>query len=153
MKRVIFLLTAMLLVSAAARATATCSATASLAFGSFNPLPGQSADTAGTISVTCVGTAGESPNYTITITSGLGSFTARRMVSGAHNLSYNLYTDSSCTQVWGDGTSSTRTVSDSMTLTSTSNTKNYLIYGRIASGQKTDPAGTYNDSLVVTITY
>src|SRR5438045_433836 len=139
MKRVILLLAAMLLAIAGAQAgTAVCTvSTSGVASGSFNPLPGQSADTNGTISVTCTGASGDSANYTITINQGLGSFAARRMVSGAHSLTYNLYKDSGCTQVWGDGSPSTSTVSDSMTLISTSNTTNYVVYSRIASGQKT----------------
>ena len=40
-----------------------------------------------------------------------------------------------------------------MTLSSSSNTKNYVVYGRIASGQNTASAGNYGDSLVVTLTY
>jgi spore coat protein U-like protein len=127
--------------------------TSGVAFGSFNPLAGQSADTTGTISVTCTGIAGDSANYTITIASGLGSFTARKMVSGTDNLSYNLYKDSGCTQVWGDGSGSTYTVADSMTLSSPSNTKNYVVYSRIASGQNAAKAHSYSDSPLVTITY
>jgi spore coat protein U-like protein len=155
MKRVILSLAVMLLVTAGAQAgTAVCTvSTSGVAFGSFNPLAGQSADTAGTISVTCTGTAGDSASYTITINSGLGSFGTRKMVSGADSLTYNLYKDSGCTQVWGDGTGSTSAVTGSITLTSSSATNNHLVYSRVASGQNTAKAHTYSDNLVVTITY
>ena len=153
MKRAVLSLAVMLLAAAGARAAVTCSVTGSVAFGSFNPLPGQSADTAGTISVTCMGNINDSVSYTITINSGNGSFFARKMVSGTHNLTYNLYKDSNCTQVWGDNSSGTYAVADSFTLSSTSNTKNYIVYSRIAPGQNTASAGSYGDNLLINLIY
>jgi len=134
--------------------TPLCSvSTSGVAFGSYNPLPGTSADTNGTISVTCTGAAGDTTGYSITITAGLGSFSARKMVSGSSALTYNLYKDSACTQVWGDGTSGTSTVSDTVTLTSSSLTTNYVVYSRIAGGQRTARANVYSDTLLVTVVY
>jgi spore coat protein U-like protein len=154
MKRILFSLAAMVLAIAGAQAAVCTVATSGVAFGSFNPLTGQSADTTGTVSVTCTGLPLTTANYTMTIASGLGSFTARKMVSGSDNLTYNLYKDSAFTQVWGDGSGSTFTVSDSVTIPlSLSITKNYVVYSRIASGQNTAKAGTYSDNLLVTITY
>jgi spore coat protein U-like protein len=128
-------------------------ATSGVAFGSYNPLPGASADTNATISVTCSGAAGDTAAYTITITAGLGSFSARKMVSGGDNLTYNLYKDSGCTQVWGDGSGGTSTISDSVTLISSSLTTNYVVYSRIAGGQRSAKAKTYSDSLLVTAVF
>lgn len=128
-------------------------ATSGVAFGSFNPLTGQSADTNGTIAVTCNGAPGDTATYTITIGSGLGSFSARKMLAGSDGLTYNLYKDSACSQVWGDGSGGTSTVSDSVTLTASSLTTNYVVYSRIAGGQRSAKAHTYSDSLLVTITY
>ena len=156
MKRVILSLAVMLLAIAGAQAACIVStvSTSAVAFGSFNPLAGQSADTTGTISVTCTGVALTTASYTITIASGLGSFAARKMVSGSDNLTYNLYKDSAFTQVWGDGSGSTFTVSASVTIPlSLSITTNYVVYSRIASGQNTAKAHTYADSLLVTVTY
>jgi len=90
---------------------------------------------------------------TIAITSGLGSFSARKMTAGSDSLTYNLYKDSTCTQVWGDGTGSTFTVSDSVTLTSTSVTTNYVVYSRIAAAQRGAKVNAYSDNLLVTVTY
>jgi spore coat protein U-like protein len=156
MKRVILSLAAMLLAIAGAQAACVIAtvSTSGVAFGSFNPLPGQSADTTGTISVTCTGVLFTTASYTITIASGLGTFAARKMVSGPDSLTYNLYRDSAFTQVWGDGSGSTFTVTDTVTIPLTlSITTNYVVYSRIASGQNTAKAHTYNDSLVVTVTY
>jgi len=155
MRRALKWFAAALLASAFAQAaTAVCTvSTSGVAFGSYNPLPGASADTNGTISVTCSGAAGDTAAYAITITAGLGSFSARKMVSGGDSLTYNLYRDSGCTQVWGDGTASTSTVTDSVTLTSSSLTTNYVVYSRIAGGQNTARAHAYSDSLLVTVSY
>ncbi len=145
----------MLLGSAAAHAgSAVCTVAASgVAFGSFNPFSGQSASTNGTIAVTCSGAALDTASYTITITSGLGTFSARKLVAGGNTLTYNLYKDSGCIQVWGDGTAGTSTVSDSVTLTSTSVTTNYVVYSRIAAAQRGAKVNAYSDNLLVTITY
>jgi spore coat protein U-like protein len=144
-----------MLASAAAQAgNAVCTvAVSGVAFGSFNPLSGQSASTNGTIAVTCSGAASDTASYTIAITSGWGTFSARKLVAGADTLTYNLYKDSGCTQVWGDGTAGTSTVSDSVTLTSTSVTTNYVVYSRIAGGQRMAKVNTYSDNLIVTVTY
>jgi spore coat protein U-like protein len=138
-------------ISAQAQLTTCTVSTSGVAFGSFNPLPGQSANTTGTISVTCSGVG--SASYTVTINSGLGSFSARKMFAGGHSLTYNLYKDSGFTQVWGDGTVGTVTVTGSATVVLFPVTTNYAVYSRIASGQNTARAGSYADSLVVTVTY
>ena len=139
---------------AAQAADSVCTvATSGVAFGSYNPLGGQSADTNGTIAVTCSGAVGDTATYSLQITAGLGSFSARKMVSGGDSLTYNLYTDSGCTQVWGDGTASTSIVSDSVILTSSSLTTRYVVYSRIAGGQRTVKAHAYSDSLLVRVTY
>lgn len=155
MKRVMLSLPAMLLATAGAQAALVCTvSTSGVAFGAFNPLPGQSADTTGTISVTCIGLPLSTASYTITIASGLGSFAARKMVSGSDNLNYNLYRDSALTQVWGDGSGSTFTVTDSVTIPlSLSITTNYVVYSRIGSGQNTAKAHTYSDNPLITVTY
>jgi spore coat protein U-like protein len=154
-KRAGLLIAVLMLAGAVATAgNAVCTmSTSGVAFGSFNPLPGLSADTNGTIAVTCTGAVSDTASYTITITSGIGSFSARKMVAGSDSLTYNLYKDSGCTQVWGDGTASTSTVSASVTLTSTSLTTNYVVYSRIAGGQRTVKAAAYSDNLLVTIAY
>jgi spore coat protein U-like protein len=136
------------------QATPTCSVVASgVAFGGYNPILGQSLDTTGMITVTCTGNSGDTANYTITISPGDGSFSSRKMISGGKTLFYNLFIDSSRVSVWGDGTSGTSSVSDSMTLTSTSGNKSYVVYSRIFSGQPLVTARTYADSVLVTMSY
>ena len=149
------MIAALLLAGMAAQAAnAVCTvSTSGVAFGAYDPSLGQSADTNGTIAVTCSGTAGDTAAYTVTISAGLGSFSARKMLAGGGGLTYNLYKDSACTQVWGDASGGTSVVSDSVTLTSSSLTMNYVVYSRIARGQRTAKANIYSDSLLVTLTY
>jgi spore coat protein U-like protein len=114
----------------------------SVIFGSYDTLSAQSTDSAGSISVSC----DSSDSFTIALSSGHGTMLARQMQSGAYSMTYNLYTDSLRSIIWGDGTGGT-------TLVSTSGTNaTYPVYGRIPAAQNL-PAGSYNDSIAVTLTF
>lgn len=132
---------------------ATCTVSGTAAFGSYDPLVGGPTLSTGTIAVTCNGTAGEDVSYSVTLSSGRGSFSDRTMLSGANTMHYNLFKDAGCLQVWGDGTSSTFAMSDTMTLSAASTTKYYTVYGRITSNQHRLRAGSYTDSVMLTINY
>ena len=132
---------------------ANCTVTGSANFGSYNPLTGQQVTGTGTIAVTCTGTANETINYSVALTSGYGSYSTRNMSYGGASMTYNLYLDSSYLQIWGDGTGGTSVLSDTMTLVSTSLTKYYTIYGRINSNQRQLGAGNYGDSITITLNY
>jgi len=71
---------------------------------------------------------------------------SRQMQSGAYSLTYNLYTDSLRSIIWGDGTSGT------MLVGTTGTSATYAVYGRIPAAQDL-PAGSYNDSITVTLTF
>jgi spore coat protein U-like protein len=132
-----------------ATVTANCTvSTSALAFGNVNTLSGSNVDGAGGISVTC--TNGTDWSASAGVGSGAGAdFTARQMTAGADLLSYNLYTDASRSTVWGDGTGATSTIDD----TGTGSVQNVSIYGRVGSGQTSAPAGSYADTVAVTVTY
>ncbi|MEQ1885437.1 MAG: spore coat protein U domain-containing protein [Bryobacteraceae bacterium] len=147
-----FLFIATIVVSGVASA-ATCTVSGSAAFGSYDPLTGEQILSTGTVAVTCTGTTGEDVSYAVSLSPGNGSFSDRTMLSSGHTMHYNLYRDAGCLQVWGDGTSSTYTLTDSMTLTSTSTTKYYTVYGRITSSQHQLQAGTYTDNITLTVDY
>ena len=70
------------------------------------------------------------------------------MTSGANLLNYALYTDSGRTTLWGDGVTGS-TIDDTGTGTAQSNT----IYGEVLAAQASAPAGSYADTVVVTVTY
>ena len=152
MHRVFVCISVFMLAGAAAQA-ATCSVSGSAAFGQYNSLANQAMTTQGTIAVTCTGTVNETVDFTVALSPGLGSYSDRTMVSGSVTMHYNLYKDPGCTQVWGDGTSSTAVITDSMTLASGSMTKYYTVYSRISGSQTQLTAGSYADSVTVALTY
>ncbi|MFJ2988769.1 spore coat U domain-containing protein [Collimonas sp. NPDC087041] len=123
-----------------------------VAFGSYAS-PGSTSSTGtGTVTVTCTG-LGLLVSYTIQLNAGNGTFATRLLKSGVTNsLNYNMYTDTARTIVWGDGSASTSTVSDSYLLSIGSNARSYTAYGLIPASQN-KPAGTYTDTLTITITY
>jgi spore coat protein U-like protein len=93
-------------------------------------------------------------SYSINLSTGSsGTFSARTMTQGSSALSYNLYTNSTHATVWGDTTGGTSDVTDSYLLAlGPATTKNYTVYGQIPISQNVI-AGSYTDSIVVTITY
>lgn len=72
---------------------------------------------------------------------------ARKMVLGASSIAYQLYKNSGRTTVWGN-TVGSNTVAG----TGNGNTQSLTVYGSVPA-QVTPPAGTYNDTITVTVTY
>lgn len=131
-------------------AFALCSVNStSLAFGSFSPLTGDTVDSTGTITVTCIL---QLSSYTIALShGGSGTYSPRRMASGGNHLEYNLYTDATYSQVWGDGTGGSATVAGGAALLGS---RDHTIYGRIPlTSQRAAMVGSYSDSITVTITF
>lgn len=125
-------------------------------FGTYNPLPGDVSDATGHFTVTCDLTLGLLGTYTVALSQGgSNSYSPRQMKSSSNNtLNYNLYTTAARNAVWGDGTSGTTIVSDPTLLTLLGHVvREYDVYGRILGNQQTTPPGTYNDTIVVTVTY
>ena len=129
--------------------------TTNVAFGSYNPLAFGNIDSTGSVSVKCGGVVGLLIPFKIDLSTGGGSFTARRMASGANLLGYNLYTDTSYTTIWGDGTGTTQSVVSGVTLDALglSPAQVFWVYGRIPGRQLTVVPGPYADSISVTLTY
>jgi len=69
------------------------------------------------------------------------------MVLGANSVAYQLYRDSGRTQVWGN-TVGTDTVAG----TGTGSAQPLTVYA-IVPAQTTPPAGTYTDTVVVSVTH
>jgi spore coat protein U-like protein len=136
-----------------ASATAVCSvSSAGAAFGPFDPISASPRDTLGTVTVTCTGSVGDAVSYTIALSPGAGSFATRNMQSGAANIKYNLFTDSTHNVIWGDGTNGTTMVSDNYTMGATTVSKDYTVFGEIP--QQSGPiVGSYLDTVVITLTY
>lgn len=109
-------------------------------FGSTNDL-----STGGAVVIVC----DKSQSAVISLTTGgSGSFAPRAMSGpGGATLDYNLYTTAGLTTVWGDGTAGTATVSGTVSTTNVS----FTIYGMIPKNQYTAVAGTYTDSITVSV--
>lgn len=118
-----------------------------LAFGNYNPTSGSNTDATTTLSVTC--TSGTS--YTVGLSAGTGSgatVSARKMTGGGNTLNYALYQDSARSTNWGN-TPGTDTPASA---TAGASAATLTVYGRITAGQNV-PAGTYTDSVTVTVNY
>ena len=134
-----------------------CSASATgLAFGNYQPLGGPTVTTTATLTVTCnpPGSVSVAVLYTIRLSTGTGgSFTPRSMGGPSVRLNYQVYTDSGYTQIWGDGTSGTSTVSDGYLLGLVLPiTRTYPAYGRITAGTSA-MVGSYTDTITMTVSY
>lgn len=145
---VALLLSTNLLQGAGASAAGCTVSSTSVSFGSFSPLTLDSVVSTGSITVNCTDVS----FYSLTLSTGSGTYNPRSMVAGGHHLDYNLYRDAAYQEVWGDGNAGTYPVS----LNNPVNGQNNLhtIYGRIPlSIQRAAYVGTYSDSITVTVTF
>jgi spore coat protein U-like protein len=118
-------------------------------FGAYNPRSGTNLDGISSVVVDCDKKAS---GVVISLsTGGSGSYAQRRMIKGTSSLNYNLYVNSARSILWGDGTgvTSTSTIANIAKNGSVATT----LYGRIPSGQTSVTAGTYGDTVSVTITF
>ena len=150
-----YLLAPIPIAQAAVTFTCTVSATG-IAFGNYNPLSptGDSATGSWTVICHAIGSGSATVAGTLTLSTGSsGSYTARTMTSGTHALQYNIFLTPSYTQVMGDGSAGTVAPSESGTVTAGQvyQITGYL-YGYMPPSQDV-PAGSYADSIVVTVTY
>lgn len=125
-----------------------------VAFGNYNPTNGTPTDATGNVHVFCtvllVSVLAQT-NISLS-TGGSGSFTPRKMSSGANQLNYNLYKEASHTTIWGDGTGGTGIFTDNVTIAVLGTSIDHAIYGRIPAGQYV-PAGGYTDTITVTVEF
>jgi spore coat protein U-like protein len=139
-----------------AAVTCTISATP-VAFGTYNPLTGAATVSTGSVTASCTLVSGS--NTTVSLVSSYstgssGTFMNRSMLSGANQLTYNLYFDAAYTQIRGDGTGGSQTGGATFNLSNSNKTDSTTstIYGRAPASQDV-AAGTYSDTITVTITY
>jgi spore coat protein U-like protein len=135
--------------SVTGQVVATCSISAgALAFGSTIPTPVNSnIDATSTITATC----SNAVPFSIALNAGQGAgatMAVRKMSSGTNTVNYTMYTDAGRTTVWGDGTAGSVVNS----LTGTGAPQAIPVFGRIPTGQ-TPATGTYNDTILVTLTF
>jgi len=143
----------------------TCTAgNAIINFGSYDVLGGSVQDGTGSITVTCVNSGGGPASTTVTYTARLmplGSPRTLAHLTGTDRLNYNLYVDSARTQVWGDGTGGTFTITGTVAVrrnsSATDTPKSF--YGRVTPGGQDVSAASpvpvpavYFQLLTVTVT-
>ena len=123
-----------------------CDITANdLDFGNYSSISGSAADATTTIDVTCT----NGTSYGVSLSTGTtagGSYSERLLTDSSNTLGYNLYTSGALTSVWGDGTSSTSTV----TGTGNGSLQSLTVYGEIPASQNV-PVGSYSDTVTATI--
>jgi spore coat protein U-like protein len=148
--------------AAAAPEDVTCTpSTPTINFGAYDILAGSALDGVGSFSVTC--THNKNNNQTVTYKATVATTPTRQLAppSGTDRVAYQLYVDSARTQVWGDGTGSTFTITGTVTMNGsvsvTDAPKNF--YGRITPGGQDvsaaspGPAPTiYSQTLTITVT-
>jgi spore coat protein U-like protein len=142
-----------LAVTSATAEAVTCTVSAStVAFGTYFPFAALPLDSTGNIRISCLPSGRAQVSYDIFLNSGLsGSYSPRKMFQGISPLNYNLYTDSTRTLIWGDGTAGTSIVSDSYQFGGIS-IRDYPVYGRLFPLQSV-PVGPYSDTITVTVNY
>lgn len=117
-----------------------------LAFGSQGVLTGN-VDAQSTISVQCTNTT----PYTVGLSAGngTGATVASRKMTGpaAATVNYSVYRDAARTQVWG-----TTIGTDTVAGTGNGSVQPISVYGRVPA-QATPAAGSYSDTITVTVTY
>lgn len=134
---------------------ADCSvSTQPLVFGAYQSLALAPLDSTTDVTVTCTRTASgaEKFNYTLGLSVGSGSYSARELQSGANKLLYNLYTSAALTTVWGDGGSASLVSGQFHLKPSEPQTQSnvHTVYGRVFGNQPTVPPGFYAAPVPIT---
>jgi spore coat protein U-like protein len=132
-------------VSMTIQSSCVLTSSSGIAFGTTGVLSANT-DTTGTLGVQCTTTT----PYTVALDAGAGtgaSTATRKLTASGSTIDYALYRDSARTLTWGNvqGT-------DTVGGTGNGSTQTLTVYGRVPS-QATPAAGSYTDTVNVTITY
>ena len=128
----------------------SCTVAASpMSFGAPSAIGGANVDTTSTITLQCTNGA----SYDVALDLGLNAASGQRYMSNGAatpvKIPYNVYTDSGRTTSWGN-TSGTDTVAGTA---GTSGAVSLTAYGRIPSTATSVGAGSYTDTVTVTVTF
>jgi len=154
-RHIFILLLALPLPAWASCALCTCTVNATgVSFGTYSPLSGLNAENTGSVRLSCGG-GGGTVGYTIRLSRGMYSagFSPRCMSNGRGRLNYELYIDPAHTTIWGDGSSATAFISDSLGVRPAGSSRNHVVYGRIPARQTSAAVGSYSDTITITIIY
>jgi spore coat protein U-like protein len=129
------------------RVNTICEVTATdLAFGNYVAKTGTPLTGTTLLHTTC--TPGSTFNIGLDAgTSPGATVQARKMVSGANNLNYQLYSDSARSTIWGNTPGT-----DTVTGVGTGLQVNHTVFGAVPAAQVV-PAGDYADTITVRVFY
>ena len=118
-----------------------------MAFGNYDPTSSSATDATSNINVTC--TPGTLYNVGLNAGSTAGAtVTTRKMLNGVTPLNYSLYSNSGRSTNWGNTPGSDTISQTASTIVPTS----FTVYGRIPA-QQSAAAGSYSDTVTVTVSY
>ncbi|WP_414639502.1 Csu type fimbrial protein [Allosphingosinicella sp.] len=111
----------------------------------YNPISAVTSTASGQIQVTCTLSSDSGVVY---LSKGdSNDYSLRKMSGKDSKLNYNLFTSSTYSLVWGDGTGGTGTRAAAGRTTTI-----LPVYGRIPGGQLVS-GGSYTDAIIITFTY
>ncbi len=125
-------------------------------FGTFYPYDVTFTSTIGKVQVTCKANTGNTTVvYTVSFNAGnSGSYSQRLAYNGVKIIAYNLYKDSSFTQILGTGSSSAHNFFNSYPLAGNqSRADSFPIYGKVPVQPLAVPEFVYVDTITVTLDY
>ncbi len=138
----------------------SCSAsTQSVAFGTYNPLSGTTANGTGRVQLNCTGTLLTTLSFQVALGPGLygGSVLTRQMANGTNRLGYQLYgpvSGNPCGGLWGDGSSGLGVLTGSITFSLLGLAfLDQAVCGVVPANQTSAGVGTYTDTVSVVVTY
>ncbi|WP_209349086.1 spore coat U domain-containing protein [Pontixanthobacter sp. CEM42] len=127
----------------------SCTVTASpMAFGTLTTLGTANIDSSATIALACTPDAAYDVSLDLGLNAGVG--TQRELVNGAdttQRIPYNLFQDAARSTAWGTGAGNT------VAGTATGGVATLTAYGRIPASASAVTAGSYSDSVTVTVTF
>jgi spore coat protein U-like protein len=130
-----------------AKVNAVCAVTASdLGFGTYTSSTGTPLQGTTVLRATCT----PNTSYYVGLDQGQApgaTVNTRKMVSGASNLNYQLYSDASRTKIWGNTTGT-----DTVIGSGTGLAQDHTVYGSVPAAQSV-PAGDYGDTITVRVYY
>jgi len=131
-------------VNATVNATCVFGNIASVNFGNYS---GVQNDATGSIEVTC--NNGTAYNIGLNAGTGSGATITNRVMTGTPSgtLTYQLYQNTGRTTNWGN-----TPPTDTVNLTGNGAVQLSTVYGRIPAGT-VPPTGSYNDTILITVTY
>lgn len=145
-RRLIFAALLMFFGTGVAHANGSCTPTsAGISFGTF---AGSQVTNIGSIVLTCSGNG--TINYTVTLTTGNGTYATRLLKNGTPSLQYNLYKDAVFGQIWGDGTGGSTTLIGSVNVNTSSPIVTIPLYAKLPV-QALPAQGGYSDTITVSV--